>query len=218
MQLAQVALAQGLFHVAADGTLGQLQLAGDLDVAHAIELAVEEGGLDDCRQAIEHLVNGQQGFDQEQLLFGRRGDLFGQQGQAFEVGMFQLTAAVAVEDQPSGDGREVGAWLPDAVRIDPRPEHLAERFGRSVFGIGAIAQAPVDVLEQPAVMVAEKEAQLAGRGAVQRLISDRECESFSMVAGEVVLSQWESIGAAKRPQRSCAQAAASTPSNSRSPN
>ncbi|MBK4995880.1 hypothetical protein IAE39_004054 [Pseudomonas sp. S37] len=80
----------------------------------------------------------------------------------FQVGLFELSAAMAVEDQPAGDDRQVGARLLDGVRVDPCAEHLAERFGGGVFGIGVVTQAFVDVLEQPAMVVAEEEAQFSG--------------------------------------------------------
>jgi len=51
--------------------------------------------------------------------------------------------------------------LLDAVGVDPRGEHLAERIGGGVFGIGVITHAMLDMLQQPPVMVIEKEAQLA---------------------------------------------------------
>ncbi|MCY1433639.1 hypothetical protein D9M71_496750 [compost metagenome] len=76
---------------------------------------------------------------------------------------------MAIEDQPAGDGRQIGARLLDARRIDLGGEHLAEGLGGGVFGVGAVAQALVDVLQEPTVVVAEKEAQLAGGGGWHRL-------------------------------------------------
>ncbi|MCY1434780.1 hypothetical protein D9M71_508500 [compost metagenome] len=67
-----------------------------------------------------------------------------------------------VEDQPAGDGGEVGARLFDGGRVDARGEQLAEGLRRGVLGVRPVAQLPLHVLEQPAVMVAEEEAELDG--------------------------------------------------------
>jgi hypothetical protein len=75
-----------------------------------------------------------------------------------------------IENEPSGDGREVGAGLFDAVGIDPGHQHLAKRIGGSVLGVRMIAQPSLDMLQQPTVMIAEKVAQLAGRRRLHRWI------------------------------------------------
>jgi hypothetical protein len=77
---------------------------------------------------------------------------------------------MTIKDQASGNGREVSARLFDAVRVYPGSQHLAKRIGGGVLSVRVIAQSPLDMLQQPAMMVAEKEAQLAGRRRLHRLV------------------------------------------------
>ena len=100
-------------------------------------------------------------LDQLQLVFGGGRQGFGGSGQALQVGGFQTAAAVAIKNQPACNGREIGPGLLDAVGVDPGGEHLAEGIGGGVFGIGMVTHAMLDMLQQPTVMVVEKEAQLA---------------------------------------------------------
>jgi len=157
-----------LFHVAADRAFRQPQFLRDGHVAQAVQLAVEEGGLDDLWQAIDGTVDGDQRFDQQQLFFGRGGQRFGQQGQALDIGQLELAPPMTIENQSPGDGRQIRTRLFDAVGINPRRQQLAKGVGGGVLGVRVIAQALLDMLQQPAVMVAEKEAQLAGRRGLHR--------------------------------------------------
>jgi hypothetical protein len=57
----------------------------------------------------------------------------------------------------------------DAVGVYAGCQHLAKRIGGGVLSVRVIAQAPLDMLQQPTMMVAEKEAQLAGLRRLHRL-------------------------------------------------
>ena len=78
---------------------------------------------------------------------------------------------MTIKNQPSGNGRQISTWLFDAVGINPRRQQLAKGIGGGVLGVRVIAQALLDMLQQPAVVVAEKEAQLAGRRGLHRSVS-----------------------------------------------
>jgi hypothetical protein len=70
---------------------------------------------------------------------------------------------MTVKDQPASNGRKVSTRLFDAVGIDTSRQHLAKRIGGGVLCIRVIAQVPMDMLQQPTMMIAEKESQLTGR-------------------------------------------------------
>lgn len=64
------------------------------------------------------------------------------------------------QDIAKGSGGKKGTLLFKAFRVDTGSEQLAEGFCGGVFGVGVIAQLALDVLQQPAVVVAEEKTSL----------------------------------------------------------
>ena len=118
-----------------------------------MQLRHQEGAADPGRQTHQHGIDLQQGFDDQRLGFGRWHDRFRLQGKRIQVGLFDLPTPPMVDQQPLGDGVQVGSGLANGSHVLILAEHAHEGILRQVSRTLIAAQLPTQPAIEPAVMI-----------------------------------------------------------------
>lgn len=138
--------------MAFDGGNGNTQFSADLRVGQAIALGQQERTLDLDGQAIEQLVQFDQGLQDDCAFFFRRCHVLGHLRQGVEVGALKVLAAVEVEQYALGDRGEERTGL-DQRGCFPRSEHAHEGVLGQVGGAFRAAELASQPAGEPVVMV-----------------------------------------------------------------
>ncbi|MDT4864535.1 hypothetical protein FQZ97_992990 [compost metagenome] len=141
--------------------MGHAEAAGDLRIGQAFQLRQQESRAHLVRQSVEQGIDLHQGLQQRVAHLGARHLGFGQAGQCLQIGTFQLLAPVVVDQQAAGDGRQVGARLANDGQF-AAGEYPQKGVVGQVSGIAGAAQATLQQLPQPGVMLAVEAMHVAG--------------------------------------------------------
>ena len=141
----------GLAHILFDTADRHVELLRDCRIVEAVDLRQQEGLAHFRSQPCQHPVDGQQRFQQNGALFGRRLQRFGHLRQFGQIGLLQVAAPEMVDHQAARDGGQVGFRLRD---LGGAGAGLQDAYESVLHEVGRAVRAMPEPRPQPAVQPA----------------------------------------------------------------